>query len=346
VQDPTPDPRFASDNAATTHPAVMQALLSANQGAALAYGADVWTQQATAWVRQAVGKRDAEVFFVFGGTGANVLGVRALTSRVDCVLCAEASHLVNAETGSPQAVAGVQLLTAKTHLGKLDPDAVRAAMPGRLGDHRPRPAVLSLANATEVGTVYSPDELRALVSVAHELGLRVHVDGARIFQAAAALGCDIADIIGHVGVDALSFGATKNGGMLAEAIVFLDPELARDVGRHRKQITQLPSKMRYVAAQFTALLEGEVWRDAALTSIRAAKALADGVRDVDGVELAVPVETNAVFAIVDQGLIDRLSKEYAFALWDPARRLVRWMTAHDTTEADVAAFVAAVRRCA
>lgn len=338
------DARFASDNAAGVHPAVMQALADANTGAALAYGHDAWTARATDAIREAVGWPNAAVLFAWGGTGTNILAMRVLASRVEAVVCADSAHVVHAETGAPQVVGGVQLLQAATVDGRVTPKSLLAAIPPRDGDHRTRPSALSVANATERGTVYSPEQMEELASAAHDLDLAVHVDGARLMHAAAALDVDLADLLEHV--DVVSLGGTKNGMLGAEALVVRDPRRARDAGRHRKQITQLPSKMRFVACQFEAMLTEHRWRAAAQQALHQAQRLAEGLAAIPGITLASPVQTNAVFVRAAPHLIAAAQARYDFEVWDAATGLVRWMTAFDTTDADVDAFVATIREAA
>ena len=340
---PRQDATFASDNAAGVHPAVLAALSEANVGAARAYGDDPWTDRAQELIREAVGVPDAAVWLLWGGTGANVLGLRALTNRIDSVLCGTTSHLVGAETGAPELTAGVSLIGVPTVHGRLTPEAVQAAMPGRLGDHRPRPRVLSITQATEAGTVYTVDQVRALADLAHGMGLYLHMDGARLMNAAASLEVPIAAFTGQAGVDVLSFGGTKNGLLGAEAVVFLRPELAPDAGRHRKQITQLASKMRFLSAQFVAMLQADAGVGWARHAHAQARRIAQGLEGVPGVVVQGAVQTNAVFAQLPPAWIGALQQRWAFELWDPRQGVVRWMTAWDTTEAQVDALVAAVR---
>ncbi|MCB9662910.1 MAG: aminotransferase class V-fold PLP-dependent enzyme [Alphaproteobacteria bacterium] len=339
-----PSPRFASDNVAGAHPTVLEALVRCNDGPATAYGDDPWTRRAQQRIREVLGLPEAAVWPVFGGTGANILALRAVTHRVDSVVCASSSHIANAETGAPELVAGVALVLVPQVGGKLTPEAVRAALPQRDGDHRPRPRVLSVAQATERGTVYTPDELAALAEVAHAHDLLLHVDGARLPAAAAALGCSLAALVGEVGVDVLSFGGTKAGLVAAEAVVFADPARAPDAGRHRKQITQLASKQRFVSAQLLALLEDEAWRGWCLHAHDRAVRLAEGLAAVPGARLAAPVETNAVFVHLPAEVRARLAARWSFETYDPSAGLVRLMTAWDVTDAEVDALLADARR--
>ena len=328
---------FVSDNASGVHPEILAALVAANEGHAHGYGDDPWTRRLEARVRDVFGE-DATVYPVFGGTGANVLALRALTRRVDAVVCAASSHLWTDETGAPEATAGIKLLPQPSADGRLDV-ALLADVPGVDGDHRVRPSVLSLTQSTECGTVYAPDRLRALVDAAHARGWRVHLDGARLYNAAAGLGVSLRALTTDVGVDVVSLGGTKNGCLGAEALVVLRPGVAEDVGLHRKQITQLPSKMRFVAAQLDALLDAERWRRLARAANAGARRLEAGLR-VHGYAPRWPVEANAVFVGLSTPAIAALALRYTFEVWDPPTGLVRFVCGWDITDAAVDALVA------
>jgi threonine aldolase len=336
------DRGFGSDNHAGVHPEVLDAIAAANKGHAHSYGDDRYTREATAIFRRHFGE-EVEPFFVFNGTGANVTSLAALTRSFEAVICADTSHLHIDECGAPEQVGGVKLLTLPTPDGKLTPDIVQPKLAGRGDEHQVRPRVLSIAQTTELGTVYTPDEIGALAECAHKAGLYLHVDGARFANAAAALGVEFRAISTDVGVDVLSFGGTKNGLMLGEAVVFFDGELARDYRFARKQGMQLASKMRFVAAQFSALLGGELWRQSAEHANRMARLLEQKVREIEGVEVTQQAEANAVFARLPQAAIPILQEQFFFYVWDAASGEVRWMTAFDTTEEDVEAFVACIQ---
>jgi len=338
------DPRFASDNAAGVHPAVLQALADANRGAALAYGHDAITERAVAAVRRELGEQ-AEVLFVWGGTAANVVGLRAVVDSFHAVLCGEQSHLWSDECAAPEKFLGCKLQPLPTCDGKVRPDDVLACLGNKGVVHHAQPRVVSIAQSTEVGTVYSVAELRALAEVCRQNDLLLHVDGARLANAAVHLNVDLRAVSTDVGVDVLSLGGTKNGLLGAEAVVFLRPELAPAAQFHRKQSMQLASKMRFVAAQVEALLTDGLWRDNARRANAMAQRLAAGAAREGQVEVAYPVEGNAVFARLPRATLVRLRDRFAFHVWrdDPQRPLVRWMTAFDTSEADVAEFLAALR---
>jgi threonine aldolase len=333
---------FGSDNHAGILPEVLAAIGAANEGHAESYGHDELTAGVAARFREVFGDA-ARTFFMFNGTGANVVALRALLRPWEGVVCAESAHLNTDEGGAPEALAGIKLLGVATPDGKLTPELVRPRL-ARFGDeHAIQPRVLTISQSTELGTVYSPDEMRALADLAHDQGLLLHVDGARLTNAAAALGVSLRALSTDVGVDALSFGGTKAGMLAGEAVILLRPGGAADAMPYlRKQSMQLASKMRFLAAQFEALLADELWRRAAGHANAMAARLAEGVGGLPGVTVTQPVQANAVFAILPPGVAESLRERWFFYTWDEATGEVRWMCAWDTTEEDVDAFVAAV----
>ncbi len=332
------DRSFASDNGSGVHPRIMAAIERANRGHGRGYGHDRFTADAVERFRQVFGA-DAEVLFVFGGTGANVLGLRALVDSYQAVVCAESSHLWRDECGAPERLVG-KLLPVRTADGKLRPEAVRAELFGFGEVHHAQPRVISVAQATEWGTVYRPDELTALAELAHGHDMLLHVDGARLSNAAAALDLPLGALARDCGVDALSFGGTKNGILCGEAVIFFDREVAARAHYYRKQTGQLASKMRFLAVQMAALLEGDLWRELAANANAMARRLADGLAPLPGVSLAQPVESNAVFVALPPEAIAPLQAQSPFYVWDPARSVARLMAAWDTEAGDVDAFVA------
>ncbi|MDX6583376.1 MAG: threonine aldolase [Solirubrobacterales bacterium] len=336
---------FASDNHAGAHPEVLEAIAAANEGHAGSYGDDPWTRRAEEVMRDHFGP-DARAFFVFNGTGANVSSVDALTREFEGVICTETAHMHVDECGAPERLAGTKLLTVATEHGKLAPADLARWESSRGDEHQVQPRLLSITQATELGTVYSADETRALADAARELGMYLHVDGARLANAAASLGASLAELTTGAGVDAVSFGGTKNGLLLGEAVVFCRPELAEEFLFTRKQLGQLASKMRFVSAQFEALLSGDLWLRSARRANEMATRLATAVEPIDGLEITHPVEANAVFATLPGPAIARLLAELPgqdpFYVWDAARDEVRWMCSWDTTEADVDAFAAVI----
>jgi threonine aldolase len=333
---------FASDNYAGIHPEILEAIGRANGGHQVAYGADVYTRHLQEVFRHHFGGQ-ATAYPVFNGTGANVISLQAMTERWDAVICAESAHINVDEGGAPERVGGLKLLTVPTTLGKLTPELVGLQAWGWGNEHRAQPKVVSITQSTELGTCYSVDEIAAIVEHAHDHDLAVHLDGARIANAAAALGVPMRAFTTDVGVDVVSFGGTKNGIMIGECVVVLNPEAVRGMPFLRKLSMQLASKMRFVSVQFDALLSGDLWlRNASHANAMAAR-LEAAVRDVDGVEVQRPVEANSVFAILPAVVTGRLQQRYPFYIWDESSGEVRWMTSFDTTEADVDGFAAALR---
>jgi threonine aldolase len=335
---------FASDNNAVVHPEVLEAILRAGDGHAVGYGDDRWTDSATQKFRTEFGQ-DVAVFFVFNGTAANVLSLQALTRPFHAVLCAELSHIYTDECGAPERLTGCKLLPLPAPQGKLTLETVAQAYHGIGDQHHVQPRVLSITQSTEVGTVYQPAEIQALARFAHERGMFLHMDGARISNAAAAQRVTLREATRALGVDVLSFGGTKNGLMGAEAVVFFRPELAEDFLFVRKQGMQLASKMRYLSAQMEALLSHDLWRRNAEQANAMARLLEREIRKIEGVRIAYPVEANGVFAYVPRGAIQKIQERYFFYVWNEEESMARWMCSFDTTEEDVlefARFVGAV----
>ncbi|WP_243745028.1 threonine aldolase family protein [Streptomyces hainanensis] len=333
---------FASDNYSGAHPEILAALALANGGHQPSYGADAYTEHLQDVFRAHLGPR-AEVYPVFNGTGANVVALQALTDRWGAVITGDTAHIHTDECGAPERVGGLKLLTVPTPDGKLTPELIARQAFGFEDEHRATPQVVSLTQTTELGTRYTPDEIRAICEFAHERGMTVHLDGARIANAAAALDLPLRAFTTDVGVDVLSFGGTKNGMLFGEAVVLLTPGVARRMRHVRKLSMQLSAKMRFVSVQFEALLAGDLWLRGARHANAMARRLADGVRAVDGVRILHPVESNGVFARLPHDVSERLQKRYRFYFWDEAAGDVRWMCSFDTTEEDVDGFVAALR---
>jgi threonine aldolase len=320
---------------------VLEALTLANSGHTFGYGHDERTRAAEQHVAEHFGE-DARTYFVFNGTAANVLSLRAACRRWEAVICAESAHLNVDECGAPEVIAGVKLLTVAADHGRLTPELVESRIE-RVGfEHAVQPRMVSISQCTELGTVYSQAEVRALADHAHANQLVLHMDGARLSNACAALGLSLRELTTEAGVDIVSFGGTKNGLLGAEAVVFLAPEFASGFEYIRKQSLQLASKMRFLAVQFEALLSDDLWlRNARQANAMAAR-LADAVRDLPGVEITRPVETNAVFATLPAAATVGLQDEFAFYVWDERSGEVRWMCSWDTTEEDVDGFVQAI----
>ena len=329
---------FGSDNHAGAHPEVLAAIAAANAGDAHPYGADDVSARVAAELREAFGAADA--FLVFNGSAANVLGVSLLVRPFDAIICAETSHLNVDECGATERVLGNKLLTVATPDGKLTPELVKTRLTGRNDEHRAQPRVVEITQATELGTCYSLDELGRLSEFCRSEGLALYMDGARLANSAVYLDCDLAELGRHV--DVLSFGGTKNGGVAAEAVIVMRDELVANVPFLRKQQLQLASKMRFMAAQFGALLDDKLWWRSAQHSNAMAQRLAAGLADAEGVRISYPVQSNAVFAALSPERIRALQREWTFYMWDERESIVRWMTAFDTTEEDVDAFLASI----
>jgi threonine aldolase len=332
---------FASDNYAPALPEALEAIAAANRGHVASYGADPVTERLAERVREHFGA-GAVAFPVFNGTAANVVGLRAMLKPWQGVVCAESAHLHVDEGGAPEAMAGIKLLTTPTPDGKLTTEHVERWMT-RLGDeHVVQPGVVSITQSTELGTRYSAEEMAALAEFAHARGMRLHVDGSRLANAAAGLGTGLGELTAGVGADVVSFGGTKVGLLGAEMIVVLDPSLTDALPYLRKQSMQLASKMRYVSAQLEALLSDDLWRRAAGHANAMARRLAEAV---DGhVRITHAVEANSVFAILPPEATAELQEDFPFYVWDEHSGEVRWMCAWDTAEADVDAFAAAIVR--
>ena len=332
---------FASDNAATVHPEVLAAIARVNVGHAFGYGHDQGTRRVEAMLAEQFGDR-ARAFLVFNGTAANVLSLRAACRPWQAAICADTAHLNVDECGAPESIAGVKLLTVGAEHGKLTPALAESRIVHIGDEHAVQPRVISISQCTELGTVYTADEVTVLAQFAHSQGLVLHMDGARLSNAAAALGLPLRALTTEAGVDILSFGGTKNGLLGAEAVLVLAPELAEGFEYLRKQSLQLASKMRFLAAQFDALLTDQLWLRCAAQANAMAARLAAGLGELPGLTLTRPVQTNAVFAILPPEATAALQEQFAFYVWDERTGEVRWMCSWDTTEEDVDTFARAV----
>jgi threonine aldolase len=333
---------FASDNYSGAHPEVLAAIAAANGGHQVAYGEDDYTARLQEVVKDLFGA-SAEAFPVFNGTGANVVSLQSLLPRWGAVVCATTAHINVDENGAPERVGGMKLLGVPTEDGKLTPELIDREAWGWGDEHRAQPLAVSITQTTELGTRYSVEEIRAITAHAHTRGMRVHMDGARLANAAAGLGVPVRDFTADAGVDILSFGGTKNGMLFGECVVALAPEAAHGLTYLRKMDMQLASKMRFVSAQFLALLEDGLWLRSASHANAMAARLRAAVEGLDGVELTQATEANGVFAILPEGVADRLRERFRFYDWDAARREVRWMCSFDTTAEDVDRFAEALR---
>jgi threonine aldolase len=333
---------FGSDNHAGVHPAVLAAMTAANDGDAPAYGADDLTRRATDMICGASGA--AEALLVFNGTAANIVGISLLLRPFEAVICAESSHLNTDECGAAERILGCKLLTVDAPDGKLTPDLIATRLGGRGDEHRAQPRVVELAQLTEVGTCYSLAELQAIRDFCHAHGLRIYLDGARLANAAAHLNCSLSDLAACA--DVLSFGGTKNGAAGVEAVLIMSEGLGDGAVFQRKQLMQLGSKMRFLSAQIVGLLEDGVWLANARQANAMARRLAAAIEGLPSVSLAYPMEGNGVFARLPHQLAIQLQRDWNFHIWSAdlgGDCVVRWMTAFDTSEADVDALAAAVR---
>jgi threonine aldolase len=338
---PQPARSFASDNNAGVHPEILEAIARANHGHVVAYGDDPYTRSAVRKFEEHFGPGIA-VFFTFNGTGANVLSLQALTQSFQSVLCSDYAHIYCDECGAPEKHTGCKLIPLPHQDGKITLDSVRHAYHGIGDQHHSQPRVISITQCTEMGTVYQPEEIRALARFAHERDMYLHVDGARIANAAVSLGQTLRQATRDLGVDVLSFGGTKNGILGGEAVVFFHPELSRDFLYLRKQNMQLASKMRFIAAQFEALLTNDLWRRSAEHANRMARLLENEVSTIPGVKVVWKVEANGVFVQVPREAIEKIKQHYFFYMWIEEESIVRWMCSFDTNEDDIRNFAKVV----
>lgn len=334
---------FASDNNAGVHPDIFKKMEDVNYGHVISYGDDPYTPEAIELFKKHFGK-DIDVYFVFNGTAANVLGINAMTQSYNAVICSDLAHLHVDECGAPEKYTGCKLLTVLSPDGKLSLEGIKSHLHGFGFEHHAQPKIVSITQATEMGTVYSVQEIKEISDLAHEHDLYLHMDGARIANAAVSLNCSFKELTVQAGVDILSFGGTKNGMMFGEAVVFFNPALSGNFKYVRKQGMQLGSKMRFISAQFLGLLEGDLWLRNARHANNMAKYLEKKVREIPQISLTQPVESNAVFAILPKEIIPELQKKFFFYVWNEITSEVRWMTSYDTTKEDIDRFIQEVKR--
>jgi threonine aldolase len=333
---------FASDNNAGVSHEVLMKLNEVNVGHVVGYGDDSYTKQAIGLFKKHFGE-DANPYFVFTGTAANVLSIATLAKPFNSVICAESAHIQQDECGAPERFTGCKLLPVDTKDGKLTPESVRRHIHGFGFEHHSQPGIISISQATELGTVYTVEEIKRLADLARQNGMYLHVDGARLSNAAVSLKVSLKQMTADAGVDVLSFGGTKNGLMSAESVIFFRKELIDDVKYIRKQGMQLASKMRFIAAQFLAYFENELWERNASHANNMAQKLFRAIKDIPQVRVTQKVEANGVFAILPEKLIPLLQQEYFFYVWNEKTNEVRWMTSFDTTEQDIEKFVAKLK---
>jgi threonine aldolase len=333
---------FASDNNSGVHPEIMMALNEANKGHVVAYGDDAYTSEAYKKFYEQFGD-DISIYFVFLGTAANVLGLGALSSPYNSVICAETAHIHEDECGAPERFNGFKLLPVETPDGKLTVDGIRPHIKGIDFEHHSQPKIVSITQTTELGTIYTPEEIKEICDFAHKNNMYVHMDGARIANAAVALKKSFREITKDLGVDVLSFGGTKNGMMYGEAILFFTEDAKEDFKYMRKQGMQLASKMRFISAQFLRYLSDDLWSENAKHANEMARLLAEKAGEISEIQITQKVEANGVFAKVPAEIIPELQKEFYFYVWDHTKSVVRWMTSFDTTEADIDNFVTKIQ---
>ena len=334
---------FASDNNSGVHPEIMMAISEANKGHTVAYGDDPYTREAIKKFREEFGP-DISVYFVFLGTAANVLGLGALARPYYSVVCPETAHINEDECGAPERFNGFKLIPVPTENGKLTVDGIQQHLHGINFEHHSQPRLISISQVTELGTIYTPEELKTLCDFAHAHDMYVHMDGARIANAAAALGTSFKEITKDVGVDVLSFGGTKNGMMYGEAIVFFTDIMGDDFKYMRKQGMQLASKMRFISAQFLSYFSDNLWYNTATHANKMARLLAEKASKIEGVTITQTVKANGVFAQIPREIIESLQEEFFFYIWDEEQSVVRWMTSFDTTEHEIEEFVELIRQ--
>lgn len=333
---------FGSDNNAPVHEAVLRAITDANTGDAIAYGDDAYTAAAEDTFRELFGP-GTKTWFVFNGTGANVSAVSHLLRPYHAIISSDQSHMHHDECGAPEKFSGCKLHVLPSSNGKIIADQIRPLLHSVGFQHHSQPKVVSITQATELGNVYTPQEIRSIADFVHANDMYLHVDGARIANAAAFLNISMKEMITDTGVDVLSFGGTKNGIMLGEAVLFLKSELAVGFEYTRKQSMQLASKMRYISAQFNALLTGNLWLENARHANKMAKLLEQKIREIPEVVITQPVQINAIFATMPAEAIPKLMKKFFFYVWNEERNEVRWMTSFSTTENDIDEFVTALK---
>ena len=329
---------FASDNNSGIHPLVMEAILKANTGHAIGYGDDEWTNHAEVSFKKIFGE-DIQPFFTFNGTGSNVLALQAATLSFHCILTAETGHIYVDECGAPSIFTACVIKGISTPDGKLTPELIGHYLHGFGDQHHSQPKVIYLSQCTELGTVYTISELKEICDFVHQHDLYVHMDGARLANAAAYLGAGLRELTRDCGIDILSFGGTKNGMMIGEAVIPFRPELAEYMKYYRKQSSQLYSKMRYISTQFSAYLENDLWLKNASHSNRMAQLLAGEIENLPEVEFTQKVQSNALFLTIPSKIIRELQKSYFFYFWNEEKNEIRLVCSWDTTEEDIRDFV-------
>ncbi len=333
---------FASDNNSGVHSDIIDAIATANKDHAVGYGDDEYTQEAVQIFRDLF-KTDVDVYFTFLGTGANVLAMKSSAQSFNSVLCADTAHINVDECGAVQNFTGASVKSLPSVNGKISVSSIAKELHCIGDEHHSQPSVVSITQPTELGTLYSIQEIKEICDFAHANNLIVHVDGARISNAVAALDIPVNEMITDTGVDLLSFGGTKNGMMYGEALVVLNRSLSTNIRYFRKQTMQLSSKMRYISAQFTAFLNNNMYVELAKRSNAMTKLLQSKLNKISQIKITRPIETNAIFAQIPVSLIEPLREKYFFYTWNEEENEVRWMTSFDTTEEDIESFVSCIK---
>ncbi|MCF0165147.1 MAG: low specificity L-threonine aldolase [Bacteroidales bacterium] len=325
---------FASDNNSGVHPRVLEAISSANKDHAVGYGDDRWSEEAVSEIKKVFGD-GCDVYFVFNGTGANCVAIRSCTPSYGAVICAETAHIFVDECGAPAAMSGATVIPVSTPDGKLTPELIAPKLHGFGECHHPQPSSVYISNVSELGTIYTIEEVKAIADLIHSHGMYLHMDGARLANACITLGCTMKELTVDAGVDILSFGGTKNGMMLGEAVISFREELSRNLKFIRKQSAQLASKQRYLAAQYIPYLRENIWYENARHANKMALRLAEILKKVEGVRFTQKIESNQLFFTAPAEIIKLLSDHYFFYFWNEAIGEIRLVTSWDTTEEDI-----------
>jgi len=333
---------FASDNNSGIHPDILKSIERANKGHVIAYGDDIYTERAILKVKEHFGE-EIEVFFVLTGTAANVLGLTMVSNTYNSIICADTAHINVDECGAPERFSGCKIIAVESQDGKIDIDSIKKHLYGFGFEHHSQPKIVSISQPTELGTVYTTNEISELGSYIHKYNMLLHMDGARLSNAAVSLGVGFKDLTKNAGVDVLSFGGTKNGMLFGESVIFFNKKLADDFKFIRKQGMQLASKMRYISAQFETYLSDDLWKKNALHANNMAQLLHTEISGLPNVNITQKVQSNSVFVVLPEHSIKILQDEYFFYVWDEEKHEVRWMTSFDTTEKDIYDFAALVR---
>ncbi|UCH13954.1 MAG: low specificity L-threonine aldolase [Bacteroidales bacterium] len=334
---------FASDNNSGIHPDILKSIERANSGHVIAYGDDIYTRRAILKIKEHFGK-DVEVFFVLTGTAANVLGLTVSTNTFNSIICAETAHINVDECGGPENFSGCKVIPVETPDGKINIGSLKKHVRGFGFEHHSQPKIISISQPTELGTVYSPDEINELGKYAHKYNMLLHMDGARLSNAVVSLGVEFKDITADAGVDILSFGGTKNGMLFGESVIFFNRKLAENFKYIRKQGMQLASKMRFISAQFETYLTNDLWKKNAVYANNMAQLLYRELSELKQIKITQKVQSNSVFAVLPGKYIKKLQDEYFFYVWDEGKSEVRFMTSFDTTEEDIYTFTQFIRQ--